>query len=93
MSNVILVARDGDRKSTHAVLLASLSDFLKSLMLEACCPGDQVVIILPDTRKEEVEECLQAVMENADRGRTALMKILDISQNNQIISKGFVTNC
>ena len=87
MSNVTLVCMDGESRSTHALLLASVSDFLKCLLLEVPWPaGDQVVILLPDTSLQEVEECLEVVMGKEGGRRTNyLMDRLGINMLDQPI--------
>ena len=60
--NVTLVAKDGETCRTQVILLASNSDFLKELLLDLSCPGDQVVILLPDHSVQEMEELLEVVM-------------------------------
>ena len=61
-SNVTLVSGDGQSKATHALLLASISDLLRRLLLEVFSPEERLVIILPDHSMEELELCFQAVM-------------------------------
>ena len=75
--NVTLVAKDGETCSTHAILLASISDFLKELLLDLSCPGDQVVILLPDNGVQEVEGLLEVVM-GMERERNSLMDMMVI---------------
>ena len=77
LSNVTLVAKDGERWWTHAILLASISDFLKELLLDLSCPGDQVVILLPDNGVQEVEGLLEVVM-GMERERNSLMDMMVI---------------
>ena len=82
---------DGERHCTHGLLMASVSDSLKNLMLDLSCPSDQVVILLPDTSGEEVEEGMQAVMGKKEgRGRNSFMVMmgikLGIPENKSILS-------
>ena len=77
LSNVTLVAKDGETWWTHAILLASISDFLKELLLDLSCPGDQVVIILPDNSVQEVEDMLEVVM-GKEMERNSLMDMMVI---------------
>ena len=77
LSNVALVAKDGETCRTHAILLASISDFLKQLLLDLSCTGDQVVILLPDIDVQEVEELLEVVM-GKERERNLLMDMMVI---------------
>ena len=62
-SNVTLVSGDGHHKATHALLLAAVSDLLRSLLLEVYSSEERVVIIMPDHSMEELELCFQAVLE------------------------------
>ena len=48
------------------------------------CPGDQVVILLPDNSWEEVEECLEAVIrKDGDRENNYLMDMMGIKVSDQ----------
>ena len=85
MSNVTLVPMDGESLRSHALLLASASDFLKCLLLEVPWQGDQVVIILPDTSLQEVRECLQVVTrKEGGKGRNCLMDRLGIDMRDPL---------
>ena len=61
-SDVTLVSGDGQQKATHALLLASVSDLLKQVLLDVYSSQERLVILLPDHTMEELELCLQAVL-------------------------------
>lgn len=93
LSNVTLVAMDGKSHCTHAVLLASVSNFLKDLLLDMSCPSDQVVILLPDTSWEEVEECLEALIrKDGDRENNSVMNMMGIKFVNRDKRNIFLDN-
>ena len=79
MTNVTLVSEDGQQKNTHAVLLASVSKFLSSLLLEVSDVKDRTVILLPDFTMTEIEECLLSIMPGQpDGGRLGQTLLLDV---------------
>ena len=85
MSNVTLVPMDGESLRSHALLLASASDFLKCLLLAVPWQGDQVVIILPDTSLQEVGECIQVLTgQEGDGRRNSLMDRLGINMRDSL---------
>ena len=77
-SNVTLVSGDGRRKATHALLLASVSKLLSSMLLEVYDTEDNLILSLPDFSMEEVEICFQAIM-SGESSEEGLAKSLGIS--------------
>ena len=74
MNNLTLVTKDGGRKTTHALLLAASSTFLRVLLEEMpLCTGEQGVIILPDFSEQEVQLCLQAIIGAGTQGVDKLL--------------------
>ena len=79
-SDVTLVSGDGRQKATHALLLASVSKLLSSMLLEVYNTEDNWILILPDFSMEEVETCFQAIMSGESSGeQVGLAKSLGIS--------------
>ena len=52
----------GQQKATHALLLASVSALLSSMLLEVYDTEEDMILLLPDFSMEEVKTCLQAIM-------------------------------
>ena len=61
MCNVNLVSKGGNITKTHALLLASASEIMKTVVLDAINSDEVVVIILPDFTKEEVQQGLEEI--------------------------------
>ena len=61
VTDVVLVSREGEQHSTHALLLASCSSFLRPLLQEVarCC--HPLAILLPDFPIQEVEQVNDAL--------------------------------
>ena len=70
MTNVTLVSEGGQHKSTHALLLASVSEFLSCLLFEVKDIKEKTVILLPDFTMEEVEDCLMFILTGEARAST-----------------------
>merc|ERR1719209_2299053 len=62
MCNVNLISKNGSIIKSHALLLASVSKLMKTLILDAIDSDEVVVIILPDFNKEEVKQGLEEVL-------------------------------
>ena len=60
MSNVNLVCRDGVVYS-HKIVLASVSDFVKTLLSDIPV-GDDVSVFLPDFSRKEVNKLLENIL-------------------------------
>lgn len=62
MCNVNLVSKEGSIIKNHALVLASVSKLMKTLILDVIDSDEVVVIILPDFNKEEVKQGLEEVL-------------------------------
>ena len=83
MTNVTLVPVDGQHKETHALLLASVSEFLASLLLEIKDIKEKTVILLPDFTMEDVEDCLQFIL-TGDLNDASLIDSLCIPHDSSV---------
>ena len=62
MCNVNLISKNGSIIKSHALLLASVSKLMKTLILDAFDSDEVVVIILPDFNDEEVQQGLEEII-------------------------------
>ena len=72
----------GQQKATHALLLASVSALLSSMLLEVYDTEEDMILLLPDFSMEEVKTCLQAIM--SSEGQIGLAKSLGISSSKDV---------
>ena len=79
VTNVCLVTREGERKATHALILARGSAFLSSLLQEAGSHGEEIIIMLPDFSLPEVEDCFQTLLLGQEGKQGSLSDTLHIS--------------
>ena len=62
MCNVSLVSKEGNIIKSHALLLASTSTMLKSMLLEVVDDDEVVVLIMPDFTEVEIKQGLDKIV-------------------------------
>ena len=91
MANVTLVTRDRQEQATHAVLLASVSPLMKTMLMEVQVTEEATTIILPDFTREEVQLCLNYLCRGMeDRSNESLLHLLGVhikGENKEAICK------
>ena len=83
MTNVTLVSVDSQHKETHVLLLASVSEFLGSLLFDSKDTKEKTVILLPDFTMEDVEDCLQFLI-TGELNNTSLAESLCIPYDSKL---------
>ena len=63
VSNVSIICCDG-QLDTHKIVVASASEFIKQLMIPIPT-GDEITILLPDYKMEQVEQILHSVVSSS----------------------------
>ena len=63
VSNVSIICSDG-HLDTHKIVVASASQFIKQLMVPIPT-GDEITILLPDYKREHVEQILHSVVSSS----------------------------
>ena len=79
VSNVSLVCRDGVVYS-HKIVLASVSDFVKTLLSDIPT-GDHVSVFLPDFSFREVEKFLENILLRRQNNHHGLIEVFKSSEN------------
>lgn len=81
VTNCKLVTKDGMIKETHRILLAAISDFLKTLLADTFEEEDSYVY-LPDFSMQELEECFETIFYEKEENSSNLYSILGIRIRN-----------
>ena len=74
-SNCKIISKEGKQKFTHKILLASKSEFMKTILVEIP-EGSEVVIILPDFSLNDVEILLEKLMNDESIIQSNLWEML-----------------
>ena len=68
VSNVTILCQDG-LVNTHKIILAGISDFIKSI-IEEIPVGDQVTLFMPDFTSEDIDKFLLVSMKGSNTGQS-----------------------
>ena len=80
LSDVTLVAGNGEQAIIHPTMLAVVSEFLRTLMLEHSKSQTNLVIVLPDMSFTEVNELLEMLVQK-DISETNVFNMLFVNHN------------
>ena len=80
MCNVSLVSKEGNIIKSHALLLASASTMLKSMLLEVVDDDEVLVLIMPDFTEVEIKQGLDKIVREDSHSlqKSALLETLGI---------------
>ena len=79
LSNVTLVSSNGEPTTIHPTMLAVMSEFFRTLMLEHSKSQTNLVIFLPDLSFAEVNDFLEMLVQK-DISETNIFNMLFVSQ-------------